>query len=174
MQFIDKNLGWAVGTGGTILKTTDGGDDWRLQKSNTTNDLYTVFFLDENTGWAAGEYGTILKTTNGGTTFIEEEKEIPSEFSLSQNYPNPFNPSTTINYQLSTSGFVTLKVYDVLGREVATLVKEYKQPGVYNSQFSIRNSQLSSGVYFYTLKAGDPSLRSGHGFIQSKKMILLK
>ncbi|MBI3123916.1 MAG: T9SS type A sorting domain-containing protein [Ignavibacteriales bacterium] len=174
MQFIDKKLGWAVGTGGTILKTTNGGENWIQQKSNTTNDLYTVFFLDENTGWAAGGYGTILKTTNGGTTFIEEEKEIPSEFSLSQNYPNPFNPSTTINYQLSTPGFVTLKVYDVLGREVATLVDEFKQPGVYNSTFSTLRSSLTSGVYFYTLKAGDPSLRSGHGFIQSKKMVLLK
>ncbi|KAF0141640.1 MAG: spore coat protein CotH [Stygiobacter sp.] len=99
-------------------------------------------------------------------TGIDEQSNLPAEFSLSQNYPNPFNPSTTINYQLSTPGFVSLKVYDVLGREVATLVDEYKQPGVYNSQFSIRNYQLHSGVYFYALRA--------NGFIQTKKMLLVK
>ncbi|MDP2039038.1 MAG: T9SS type A sorting domain-containing protein, partial [Ignavibacteria bacterium] len=99
-------------------------------------------------------------------TGINEDKTLPTKFFLGQNYPNPFNPSTTINYQLPTAGYVTLKVYDVLGREVATLVNEYQQAGTYNSQFAIRNYQLHSGVYFYRLKAGN--------FVQSKKMILLK
>ncbi|MDP3581868.1 MAG: YCF48-related protein, partial [Ignavibacteria bacterium] len=181
MRFANKKLGWAVGTGGAILKTTNGGENWIQQKSNTTNDLYTVFFLDENTGWTAGAYGTILKTTNGGVTFIEEEKEMPTKFELSQNYPNPFNPETTISYKIQAASQVSLKVYDVLGREVTTLVDEYKQPGVYNSQFSIRNlpagrqgSQLPSGIYFYRLQTGDPSAGSGQGFVQTKKMILLK
>jgi len=108
----------------------------------------------------------------------EKEFQIPSEFSLSQNYPNPFNPSTTINYQLSTPGFVMLKVYDVLGREVATLVNEYRQAGNYKITFNARHLERSrempSGVYFYTLKAGDPSLRSEHGFVHTKKMVYLK
>ncbi|MEW6702944.1 MAG: DUF1501 domain-containing protein [Bacteroidota bacterium] len=99
-------------------------------------------------------------------TNVEDEKEIPAQFTLSQNYPNPFNPETVINYQLSAFSFVTLKVYDVLGKEVATLVNEYQQPGEYNSQFSIRNYQLSSGVYFYQLRAGN--------FVETKKMILQK
>ncbi|MFA7420013.1 MAG: S8 family serine peptidase [Melioribacteraceae bacterium] len=92
--------------------------------------------------------------------------EIPTEFDLSQNYPNPFNPTTTIKYSVSKPGIVLLKVYDILGNEVATLVNEFKQIGIYNSQFSIRNYQLSSGVYFYRLQVGD--------FSVTKKMILIK
>ena len=112
---------------------------------------------------------------------VKESNEIPKQFSLEQNYPNPFNPETVISYQLAVSSYVTLKVYDLLGREVATLVNEFKQAGVYNSQFSIRNLpagrqglQLSSGVYFYRLQAGNPSQGSGQGFVQTKKMLLLK
>lgn len=108
-----------------------------------------------------------------GTTSIEDVNEIPTTFSLSQNYPNPFNPSTLIGYQLPEASHVSLKIYDELGREIATLVNEYQQTGNYNFQFSISNlpasrqsSQLSSGVYFYTLKAGE--------FVETKKMILLK
>lgn len=107
-------------------------------------------------------------------TDIKQNEEIPQKFSLFQNYPNPFNPGTNITYSISEPSYVTLKVFDLLGRETATLVNEFKQPGNYNSQFSISqinggqvlNSQFSSGVYVYTLKAGN--------FIQSKKMILLK
>jgi len=98
---------------------------------------------------------------------VKENFEIlPNQFSLKQNFPNPFNPETVIGYQLPVQSRVTLKVYDILGREVTTLVNEFLQPGTYNSQFSIRNSQLPSGVYFYQLKAGN--------FLETKKMILLK
>jgi hypothetical protein len=97
--------------------------------------------------------------------------EIPAGFNLEQNYPNPFNPSTVISYKLSTAAHVSLKVYDMLGREVATLVNEFQQPGSYNFQFIPgaflrNNSQLSSGVYFYTLNAGD--------YTNTKKMLLMK
>lgn len=91
---------------------------------------------------------------------------IPSTFLLEQNYPNPFNPETLISYQISKSGYVTLKIYNVLGKEVATLVDEFKQPGFYNCQLSTGSFQLSSGVYFYKIQAG--------GFSQTKKMIFLK
>ncbi|MCX6173137.1 MAG: T9SS type A sorting domain-containing protein [Ignavibacteriales bacterium] len=100
-------------------------------------------------------------------TSVKNSIEIPSEFRLYQNYPNPFNPSTVINYRLVTGGRVILKVYDILGREVVTLVDEYQNAGIHNSQFSILNSQLSSGVYFYQLRVGDH-------FVQSKKMLLIK
>lgn len=99
-------------------------------------------------------------------TDLKEDEKIPSSFSLEQNYPNPFNPETNITFTINKPEFVTLKVFDLLGREVTTLVNEFKQPGIYTSQFSIGNSELSSGVYFYTLKAGD--------FVQSKKMLVLK
>lgn len=99
-------------------------------------------------------------------TEIKSESAIPVEFILYQNYPNPFNPSTTISYQLPTPGYVTLKVYDVLGREVATLVDEYQVAGIYNSKFTAQNYGLTSGVYFYSLKSGN--------YVQTNKMILVK
>jgi hypothetical protein len=81
-----------------------------------------------------------------------------------QNYPNPFNPSTTISWQLPVDAFVSLKVYDVLGNEVASLVNEEKPAGIYEVEFDA--STLSSGTYFYRLEAGS--------FVQTRKMILLK
>ncbi len=102
-----------------------------------------------------------------GTTGVKDIVELlPSHFKLEQNYPNPFNPSTTIKYSIPISSVVTLKVFDLLGREVATLVDEFKTAGTYNSQFSILHSQFSSGVYFYTIKADN--------YFETKKMVLLK
>jgi hypothetical protein len=141
---------------------------------------------------AAGNQNLFRTTFNGGhETNYENQKKmgdwlaqwtnenvnsinlnnLPQHFELYQNYPNPFNPSTSIQYELPASTNVMLKVFDIIGREVATLVDKYQQAGKYNAQFSTRwsgslCSQLSSGVYFYTLKAGD--------FVQSKKMILIK
>jgi hypothetical protein len=102
---------------------------------------------------------------------ITSTKERPvtiSSYQLYQNYPNPFNPATTINYQIPKTGFVTLKVYDILGKEIATLVNEQKTQGRYSVKFDASSAAggLASGVYFYQLRAGD--------FIQTKKMILLK
>ncbi|MFZ1081908.1 MAG: T9SS type A sorting domain-containing protein [Candidatus Kryptoniota bacterium] len=93
-----------------------------------------------------------------------QQGNTPTIFDLNQNYPNPFNPSTTINYQLPATRFVTLKVYDVLGREVATLVNEKENAGSYAVKFD--GSRLASGVYFYQLQA--------ENFSQTKKLILLK
>jgi hypothetical protein len=90
--------------------------------------------------------------------------QSPIEYSLVGNYPNPFNPTTNIKYQLSKNGFVTLKVYDILGREVASLVNENQQVGNYSVSFDA--SKLSSGIYIYTIRAND--------FVQSKKMNLVK
>jgi hypothetical protein len=113
-----------------------------------------------------GDYGTILRTTNGGLTFFEppRNEQVPSQFNLEQNYPNPFNPSTTIGFRIQERGFVSLKVFDVLGREVATLADEVKQPGTYSLQWDA--SRQASGVYFYKLQAGD--------FVGLKKLVLLK
>jgi CubicO group peptidase (beta-lactamase class C family) len=92
--------------------------------------------------------------------------EIPEKFSLQQNYPNPFNPSTVIRYSLSENSFVTLKVYDVLGNEVAMLVNEKQNAGTYDYQFSAVKYQLASGVYYYKLFTDK--------FSQIKRMVLLK
>ena len=88
----------------------------------------SVHFTDNQTGWAVGYFGTILKTTNGGVTFAEEDKStsVLNNFTLSQNYPNPFNPSTKILYSVPQSSQVIIKVYDVLGSEISTLVNEEK------------------------------------------------
>ena len=95
---------------------------------------------------------------------VNENYALPTNYNLSQNYPNPFNPTTKIEYSIPKTSFVRLKVYDILGREVAALVDEEKSVGSYNIEFNGNN--LSSGIYFYKIQAGDYSL--------VKKMILIK
>lgn len=95
---------------------------------------------------------------------IKDKKLAPMVYALEQNYPNPFNPETVINYQIPTAGKVSLKVYDVLGKEVASLVDEVKQSGTYKVKF--KSSNLASGIYIYTIRSND--------FVSSKKMMLLK
>ena len=90
--------------------------------------------------------------------------QVPKEFILYQNYPNPFNPTTTISYQIPKAGNVTIKIFDCLGREIKTLVDEFKQQGFYSINFDA--SHLASGIYFYQLKAG--------GFVSTKKMVVLR
>jgi len=104
--------------------------------------------------------------TIGLVTSVEQipSETIPQYFSLSQNYPNPFNPTTTIQFALPKPSSVTLKIYDILGREVLTLVDEDLQPGEYKVEFDA--SSLASGVYIYRLEA--------EGFVQAKKLTLLK
>ncbi|MDZ7624085.1 MAG: YCF48-related protein [Ignavibacteriaceae bacterium] len=162
VSFTDENKWTAVGESGTILNTTDGGANWITQASGTTKHLFGVSFTDANNGTAVGEMGTILRTTNGGVTFVEEEliDEMPTEFLLSQNYPNPFNPSTSIQYAISSlpdgkagRQFVSLKVYDLLGREIATLVNEEKPAGSYEvnmvcGKYSERSLFLSTASRF--------------------------
>jgi hypothetical protein len=104
-------------------------------------------------------------------TDVEDETQLPTEFALMQNYPNPFNPSTTITYHLPKTANVELKVYDLIGNEIANLVNEEKPAGIYNVQFTMNNlpagrQGLSSGIYFYKLSAGD--------YVATKKMILIK
>ena len=95
---------------------------------------------------------------------VTDNNIVPNKYSLSQNYPNPFNPSTKINFSIQKPGIVTLKVYNILGQQVATLVNKEMKVGTYTYNFDA--SRLSSGVYFFSIKAGD--------FAQTKKMILLK
>jgi hypothetical protein len=92
------------------------------------------------------------------------EKGVPTQFSVSQNYPNPFNPTTTIQYSVSSTQYVSLKVYDVLGRELSTLVSEVKPPGTYTVKWDAHG--LASGIYFYRLEAAQ--------FTETRKLVLLR
>jgi hypothetical protein len=135
------------------------------------------------TNWDSNK-GNYLFYNNTNPVYATHEELFPEGFVLYQNYPNPFNPSTTIRYSIPAviasgakqSQLVTLKVYDVLGNEVITLVNEEKSAGEYEVEFNPASSieNPASGIYFYQLKAGDPSTGSGKSFIQTKKMIFLK
>jgi hypothetical protein len=103
---------------------------------------------------------------------VKNETGVPRFYSLYQNYPNPFNPSTTIRFEIPQVSHVSLKVFDILGRKVITLVHEEKKAGSYDVLFDA--SRFASGVYFYQLRAGDPSTSSGQSFVETKKMIFLK
>jgi hypothetical protein len=103
---------------------------------------------------------------HNATNIKDDALHGPKKFMLEQNYPNPFNPTTTIKYDIPKASYVTLKVYDILGNVVKTLVDKEQVAGNYQIQFAVGNRQLASGVYLYRLQAGS--------FVQTKKMILLK
>ncbi len=257
VEFKNENDGWIVGLGGIILHTTNGGTNWFLQNSNTGNDLFGVSFYNQDIGWVAGDNGLVLTTENGGgppipvelvsfsadynsgnvnlswitatelnnsgfdverktetgewnkitfiqgngttteakhyffndnienlkasklfyrlkqidydgsfeySNVIEVDIDLPTKFNLEQNYPNPFNPVTLIKYEIPHKSSVSLKIFDMLGNEISTLINEEKDAGYYQIDFDA--SRLSSGIYFYTLQ-------TGNSFI-TKKMILMK
>ena len=169
IYFTDSNTGWAAGGGGTIMHTTDGGENWNPQISCTSSTINSMHFIDAYTGWAVGNDGTIIHTMTGGVaTGIKEDDDQPhsltKSFSLAQNYPNPFNPNTTIEYSLFKNTFVSLKVFDILGQEVRTLVQGKQSSGHYKIQ--LNNKDLPSGVYIYRLET--------EYSVQSRRMIILK
>lgn len=130
--------------------------------------IYAGFYSDPPPPWADYTYnavGCIIDGSVYGTvTSTPIIQPVPGEYRISQNYPNPFNPSTTIAFSIPTRSFVTLKVFDALGREAATLVSEALQPGSYLRQWNA--SGFSSGVYFYRLQAGS--------YTETKRLLLLK
>jgi hypothetical protein len=154
-----------------------------IYNSITSNTSYTDgdFLSNYKTGEDVAEYWVVAEDINNntsseslhkiidGTSYIQwkiagQETNDELFYLLKQNYPNPFNPITTINYQIKKKGFVTLRIYDMLGKEVATLVNEIKSEGSYFEKFDASN--LPSGIYIYSLRAND--------FIQNNKMTLLK
>ncbi len=106
---------------------------------------------------------------------VNNDEMLVTNFYLFQNYPNPFNPSTKISWQSPVSGWQTIKVYDILGNEIATLVDEFREAGRYEVEFNVTQTiSLCSGVYFYQLRVTEPSSSSGQVFVETKKMILLR
>ena len=163
---------------GTILKINNSGDCiWRKSYGGLSEEYFNeILLLDNNeffvvgttASFGAGEYDAwILKfSADTVSTSVENDNstQLPENFLVYQNYPNPFNPSSKISWQSPVGSWQTLKVYDVLGNEVATLVDEYKPAGKYEVEFNA--STLTSGVYFYQLKT--------ENYIETKKMILMK
>ncbi len=164
LSFADDSVGWAGNNFIEIIKTTTGGRTWFRQTTNASNPSVSAF--DSLKAWAGGG-SKIVHTIDGGPiSAIQTNTEIPSKYILKQNYPNPFNPTTTINYELRVTNYVTLKIYDLQGREVSTLVNENQTAGSYSVDFDSNQFNLSSGIYFYSLEAKD--------FRDTKKMILIK
>jgi len=222
VSFADASTGFAVHDGGTIARTTNGGQSWSVIASPTSTqvlgvacvsgtanawvctsdfpyhtrdagatwnaeELYPfsgsithIGFADSTRGWAVTSNGEVLSYTPLTTTGVGDQPvgEVPAAFGLEQNFPNPFNPTTKVGYSVGVvsgrspvASDVRLSVYDILGREVAVLVDERKEPGAYAVAFNAGN--LSSGVYFYRLQVSNP----GNGnvvFRSTRKMLLTK
>ncbi len=169
--FFDENLnGIKISNtdilGSNIAVTTDGGESWINQPRFADRSLYAAYII-ENNFWVTGHYGTIIFSDNpiitGMIHSIDDYKKLDN-YILSQNYPNPFNPVTRIQYAIGSRQFVTLIVFDLLGREIATLVNEENPAGTYEVFFD--GKHLPSGIYFYQLRAGD--------YRETKKMVMLK
>lgn len=167
VNFSSLNTGWCGGTFGQIFKTTNGGFNWIQQQMPSTNFRRSMWFYNDSIGWGAGGGGQIVRTTTGGQYLAIEPigGEVPQKFELKQNYPNPFNPSTQINFALPQNSFVTVKIYNAISEEIARLVNnEFKSAGSYSVTFD--GSNFSSGIYFYSIEAGQ--------YKETKKMVLIK
>ena len=147
----------------TILSLAPGGKQWHEEFSNVEGSYNSISFCNHKLAIAVGDDGAIAHF-NTLTSIVIEESTLPNAFDLKQNYPNPFNPSTTLTWQSPVGGKQTLKVYDLLGNEVATLIDENRSAGSYEVEFNASN--LASGIYLYRIQVGS--------FVQTKKMILMK
>ncbi len=161
IDFRTETEGWSA-SGFKFLFTSDKGESWIDKETPDSAIIFDLVFTDSITGYAVGEMGTILKYKKEAETPADS---IPYEFKLFQNFPNPFSVSTQIEWQLPIGNFVTLKLFDMLGNEISTLINEFQDAGYY-SKFISFNPALSSGIYFYQFISGS--------YVSTKKMIHLK
>lgn len=172
ITFTGVDTGYAVGGGwngsayqGSIIKTTNGGNNWFSQNIIINQILQDVFFLDSRTGYAVGRGGVIIKTTNGGVVSVNNTSaQLSEKCFLFQNFPNPFNPVTKINFVIPKQSKVKITVYDALGKVVREILNKELTPGEYEIEFNGTN--LSTGLYFYKLESDN--------FKEVKRMMLLK
>lgn len=158
----------------SFILSKDIGTTWDFLPTNDSLCYYSIAFADSLHGIAVGRGGYILKYIPEIPVNVENaDSQFPLDFVLEQNYPNPFNPGTKICWHSPISGYHTLKVYDVLGNVIATLVDEYKPAGRYEVEFNVGQSaiggsspDIASGIYFYQLKSDN--------YFETKKMLLLK
>jgi hypothetical protein len=154
-----KVAGELVDNNGTVVAFNNGTNSNPFTLTAPAAGLYRV-----NAGYKNPSLRWDSSMVSISVTNVDDNKLNPTEFKLFDNYPNPFNPSTTLRYSIPQASFTTLKIYDELGREVVTLVNETKSAGIYEVEFNASN--LSSGIYYYTLQAGS--------FSKTNKMILMK
>jgi len=156
---------FALSDDNNIFITSNSGANWIIIDNTglPITQFNSISVIDDEIYLTTNEHG-IWKRPLSEITSSGKEFTITNNFSLEQNYPNPFNPSTTIQYEIPERSFVTIKIYDVIGNEIATLVYEEKPAGSYEVEFS--SSKLASGIYFYSL--------STNNFLATKKMILLR
>jgi len=157
---------------GILYRTTNGGNNWDYQIPDTSITIPAMYnkiiFINNKIGWAYSNNSGIHTITGGDTLFYtgvtQTNTEVPNDYKLFQNYPNPFNPKTTIEYEIKRAGFITLVVYDILGKEMMTLVSQQQTPGKYLVDFP--GVIFPSGVYFYRLTTDNYS--------ETKRMMLIK
>lgn len=178
----DRNTFWAAG-GYNFIYSTNAGNTWMLSATPDSVSIYDLIFINNRKGFACGENGVLLKYVEESNN-VKEENSTLEGFYLYQNYPNPVylessstfynNSSTTISWQTPEACWQTLKIYDMLGREIATLVDEYREAGKHSKIYSVHNINspkdvshtLPSGVYIYQLRAGN--------YVESRKMLIAK
>jgi len=171
--FIDDHIGWTCGITGKVFYTYDGGITWNMQYTGSNEFLQAIDFVDEKKGWVVGWSGSILKTVTGGPAVIKDKltlKNTRQTYYIYPNYPNPFNNQTVISYVVTEIGFVKLSIYNILGKEIATLVNEIKFPGHHRAVWNgtdNRGRDMPSGVYLYRLKFGS-------GIEERGKMMLIR
>ncbi|MBI3194839.1 MAG: T9SS type A sorting domain-containing protein [Ignavibacteriae bacterium] len=152
------------GTPAGLYKSTDNGGTWRNHKDGLMWTQIGYLATDPSGYIYAGTSSGLYKSDQPIINAVSEiDGEIPTTFSLEQNYPNPFNPTTNFGFQITNFGLVTLKIIDVLGREVATLVNEELYPGTYQTAWNAKGQ--ASGMYFYRLNTGD--------FSETKQMLIM-
>jgi len=181
ISFLDTLYGWGFGSVfhqgvivGAIFRTTNGGATWGLNflGNGYNEDIYEGAMIDRSHGWAVetGSYDSVAGTQGRLLSYkvvtgvSEKLPQLPFTFALQQNYPNPFNPTTTIEYSIPIDALVTLKIFDVLGNKVATLVDQKQIAGLHYVTFD--GNSLASGVYFYRLQTA--------AYFVVKKLVLLK
>ena len=162
----DDGSMYAGTRGNWVYRSINNGDNWELINSGMNQDKYILSLLTTKSGYvfAGMDYYGLYRSVNKIITDIKEADMKPVHYSLNQNYPNPFNPITSIGYSIPNAGFISLSIYDALGSEVAVLDDGFRSAGNYSHTFDA--SDLSSGIYFYSIRSGN--------FVETKKMIFLK
>ena len=141
-----------------MIRSINAGNNWVIVTTPVNFDLFALEFGTGSFGIASGGIGTEIYTTHSGKTWFTYTRTVKyiakiDKVELNQNYPNPFNPSTIINYSVNDNSSISIKVYDMTGREVRTLVNSFQKAGAYSVNFKAEN--LSSGIYFYVLRVNN-------------------